>query len=291
MNRTFSKPILCNNSGDFSFYLDTIDFSIEVIDNKIHQDTIEFVVRHNLTSKMLLDFLYTEKVKLFCKIKTSFCSKLFVVDYQLPQNSIFYDRNRCQRIDKIELSYYIIASENIQLKYNEELNSKLIDKEFEFTYKKGELLAISNVIQQHYSLQGTPFINIKHAPDQENKGLLFSTGKNVIDIKVGTRLNEAYTKLKRKKEAQHILNAFLAFNSILYALLSMINENVTDYENNEWYKCLEACFADEKYDDLKDFIDSMKDGDKIDINEIYRVCQSIIGNALERNIILTGRII
>lgn len=291
MNKIYSKPVLCKNSDDISYYKEDIEFSIEVLSSKIiDADKIEFTVKHLLTSSLMFNLLEKESVKMFCKIKTSIHSEFIEINPFILESTtiLFFDRKYCQSLETIEITYYIISNTNLEIGWHEEFNPSYIEKNYIFNYKKGELLGITNTAVQHYSLQGTPFINLRLAEEQEDKGLLFGTGSNVIEIKVGKSFNESYVKLQNQKYSKDILNSFLAFDAILYALFKMAVEGTNSYENTEWYKCIDVCFNDEKYDNLKDFIENMNQ--TIDVNEIYRVCQAIIGNSVERKVIFTKRL-
>ena len=279
MIRKYPKPILCNEFAETSLYKAGFDFSLILKDDeqKVNGDNVELLFDAELKSPVLEQLIQSDKADAFYKIQTSHDSKMCKFDiYNTATHNL--NRNVLARIDKIQITLYLVASSDITLVNDEELIDEV--KDFEFHFKKGDLLAVSNTETINYSLSGNSFINISLAQSQENKGLLFSSlNKQVIQIKVGPSLNDAYAVLQQKKDIKEVLNPFLAFTAILYAIEKAIFDTDNSYKDKDWYKIVEQSYESEKYDTLDDFIESMRDVFDADI--VFEEIQKILNNSLE----------
>ena len=207
------------------------------------------------------------------------------IELQIPSSKL-------ERVDKIKIVAYILTTNKMDYDWNEELKD-YFDKSFKFELSANEILGESNEEITNYRESGSSFISICKASEQSNKGLLFSIAKeNMIQVKVGDEYNEAFNKLQSEEKkvcVKDIMNSFLAFNSILYAINKMVMENepISRYSEAVWFKALDYNFEDSKYDDFESFITAMQE--KSDIDEIMRVAQSIMNNQLELKTIDTWR--
>lgn len=279
MIRKYPKPILCNEFVETSLYKEGFDFVLILKDDeqKVNGDNVELFFEAKLNSPVLEQFIQSGKANAFYKIQTSHDSKMCKFNiYDIATHKL--NRNVLSRIDKIQVTLYLVATDDIVLVNDEELIDEVGG--FDFHFKKGDLLAISNTETINYSLSGNSFINISLAQSQENKGLLFSSlNKQVIQIKVGPSLNEAYAVLQQKKDIKEVLNPFLAFTAILYAIEKAIFDTDNSYKDKDWYKIIEQSFDSEKYDTLDEFIESMRD--VFDADVVFDEIQKILNNSLE----------
>ncbi len=282
MIRKYPKPVLCSDFSESSLYKESYSFNVKIMEDehKILNDMIEISFETSLNSSVLLELIKNNKAQMFYKIQTNRFSKL----YNGEPNVVLthkIDKSQLDRIDKIQISLQVVASEDIALKDDDELIDEISN--YEFNYSKNELLAISNTDVLNYSLSGTPFINLSLAEKQENKGLLFSSLNNqVIQIKVGPSFNDAYAKLAKKRDLKDVINPFLAFSAILYAIEKAISDKEKTYKEKDWYNLLDQSFESDKYDNLEDFIDSMADNFDVDI--VFEIVQRILNNSLETKI-------
>ena len=278
MIRKYPKPVLCGDLAGASLYKEIYSFELSLSDEcTIKNDVVRLIFSAKLNSNYLHYLIKDKKAKPFYKIQTNRYSRLFECDIN---ETIVHDLNKSflDRIDKIQISLMVVADTNIDYSNGDELID--VAKDFSFFYKKGELMAISNIESLNYKLSGNPFINISLAETQEGKGLLFSSsGNEVIQIKVGRSLNDAYAKLQMKRDVKDILNPFLAFTAILYALEKAISDDEQSYKEKDWYKILDQSFDSDTYDSLDDFIESMRDNFDADI--IFDVVQKMLNNSLE----------
>ena len=231
MIRKYPKPVLCGDLAGASFYKDAYSYAISLLDCSVKSECIELVFSASLNSNYLIDLLSNNKATAYYKVQTNRYSVL------LPFNigeTVYHSlsKNILDRIDKIHLNLMIIANDDFTYSNSNELIAEVANLNFGF--KKSELMAVSNIETLNYSLSGNPFINISLAESQEDKGLLFSSlNKEVIQIKVGKSLNEAYAKLQLNRDAKDILNPFLAFSAILYSVEKAIYDEDESYKNND----------------------------------------------------------
>ena len=280
MVRKYPKPILCGGDTDFSFYRNNYLFTVSLNEHNIKNNTLNISFTPTLNSQFLWNLLNENKIKAFYKVETKKYS--YLSEFNFQENSVCQiDKNTLERVDNIKLTLMLIADTDFFFTNCDELIDEV--KNLNFNFRKNELMAISNTEILNYQLSGNAFINISLSKDQENKGLKFaSTNKEVIQIKVGSSLNEAYTQLQQKRDAKDILNPFLAFNAILYAIEKAIFDTEKKYKESNWYSILEQAFDSDNYDSLEDFIEEMHEGFDADI--IFEEVQKMINNSLELRI-------
>lgn len=288
MLKYYSKPVL--TSDDNSAYKEGL-FDLEIVDNKVEEQFVKLVIQLNLKSTIVRELLDKNIAQLGIKTRTNLLTKYEnVINYD-DTIEIFVEKNKLERMDVISCVAYIVSNNEYLYKWNEELKD-IYEKDYEFEFHQNEILAESTEDKLNYSASGKPFISLCHVPAQSNNGLLFSVDTpNMIQVKIGTELNEAYTKLRnddKKVSVKGILDSFTAFNSILYALTkTILSDNPEEFKDREWYKALDYCFNDSKYQDFDSFIASMVESK--DLDEIYRISQSILNNQVEVKIVDTWR--
>lgn len=290
MLKRYSIPVLTND--DNSAYKEDCKFEISIVDQQTTKTDASISISVKMNSKLLNEYLSTSKAKFGLRISTNLntCFKEYpsisdIIELKIPVDKL-------ERIDKIKVIGYILTTEKMTYIWNDELKD-IYDKSFEFELLQNEILGESNEEITNYRESGSSFIKICRATEQSNKGLLFSiASENMIQIKVGDEYNESFNKLQSEEKkvcVKDIMNSFLAFNSILYAINKMVMEedHISKYSESLWFKALDYNFDDEKYDDFESFIEAMKD--KSDIDEIMRVSQCIMKNQLELKTIDTWR--
>ena len=289
MLKYYSKPVLTNEEN--SSYQKEIKFNLSIIDSSIDNEFIKMIIKIEMTSEVLKSYLVNQRASIGIKIKTNLYTKFEPITAEEETYEILVEKNKLERYDSINCVAYIITNEELQFNWNEELRN-IYDRNWIFNFKKNEIMAESSEDKLDYRVSGTPFISLSEVSDQDGKGLLFSIDTpNMIQVKIGKELNEAIGKLRneeKKVSVKGILDTFIVFNSILFSLMKiMTSEEYVSYKEKEWYKALDYCFEDEKYDSFDDFIIAMQND--IDINEIYRVTQVLLNNQLEVKIIDTWR--
>ncbi len=290
MLKRYSIPVL--TSEENSAYKENFKFDISIVDQRTTKEHAIINIKVDMNSNTLSKLLNDSSAKFGLRVSTNlntffteYSSISEVIELQIPSSQL-------ERVDKIKIVAYILTAKKLTYDWNEELK-EYFEKDFSFDLLPNEILGESNEELTNYKESGSSFISICKATEQSNKGLLFSIAKeNMIQVKVGDEYNEAFNKLQieeKKVCVKDIMNSFLAFNSILYAINKMVMENepITRYSETIWFKALDYNFEDTKYDDFESFIVSMQE--KSDIDEIMRIAQTIMNNQLELKTIDTWR--
>lgn len=290
MLKRYSIPVL--TSEDNSAYKDEFRFDISIIDQRTTKEAAILTIKVDMNSNTLNNYLQTTKAKFGLRISSNlntffneYSSIIEPIEVSIPSNQL-------ERVDKIKVVGYILTNGKMVYNWNEELKD-YFEKSFNFELSPNEILGESNEEITNYRESGSSFISICKASEQSNKGLLFSIAKeNMIQVKVGDEFNEAFNKLQSEEKkvcVKDVMNSFLAFNSILYAINKMVMENepLSNYSEAIWFKALDYNFDDSKYDDFESFILAMQE--KSDIDEIVRIAQTIMNNQLELKTIDTWR--
>lgn len=287
MIRKYPVPILCNDLEDASFYKDCFNFEIAIIEHRFIQNFLNITFEIKLDSPFLISIIEHKMANLYLKVKTNHFSELVKLD-NIGVNTYNLLKTKLDRIDKIYLSAQIVSYEEVKIHEVSDIKDDF--SSIEFSYDPNHLLGITNVEVLNYKTSGYPFINISLSEQQEGKGLKFKSADNqVIQIKVGKSFNEAYTKINKKRDKSYkdVLNTYLAFDAILYAIEKSISDENNTYLDKDWFKILDQSFNSENYESLKDFILQMREHHDIDL--VFSVVQSILNNSLENRIITVAK--
>ncbi|MBP5444820.1 MAG: hypothetical protein J6Y28_01485 [Acholeplasmatales bacterium] len=290
MLKRYSIPVL--TSEENSAYRDNYKFDISIVDQRTTKEFAVISVKVDMNSETLNNYLNSLSAKIGLRISTNLHT--FFNEYSgiSEDLEVKIPVTQLERIDKIKIVGYILTSKKVIYDWNEELK-EIYEQSYKFELLPNEILGESNEEITNYREAGSSFISICKASDQSNKGLLFSIAKeNMIQVKVGDEYNESFNKLQSEEKkvcVKDIMNSFLAFNSILYAINKMVMEDepIDKYSKNVWFKALDYNFDDPKYDDFESFITAMQD--KCDVDEIMRIAQAIMNNQLELKTIDTWR--
>lgn len=291
MLKHYSKPVLTPEEN--SSYKKEYTFKLSVLDSCVENETVQIIFSAELNSSVIRTLLEKKEASFGIKITTEIKSYYFEFDINTNPMVVNLKKAELLRIDKIKCRAYVIAEQEIDYLWNNELKD-YYEKEYVFHFNKKQVMAESDEEKLDYKSKAESFIKLCKADFQEGKGMFFSVdGANVIQIKVGPQLLENYSKLQsneKKFVVKDIMNSFMALTSITYALLRIItdgSDKLSNYKEKEWFKALSSSYSDDKYESLEDFINTMID--VIDINEIYRISQKILNNQVEMKIIDTWR--
>ncbi|MGN1295424.1 MAG: hypothetical protein ACI4U5_03360 [Bacilli bacterium] len=289
MLKNYSKPVLTNELN--SSYKDCYCFTISINEAKVDSGTVKIRISNELNSEVLTKYISDGIAYLGVRIISNFRSKFIKFESLQQEYYVDVDIGDLNPIDTIKCVAYIYTKTNITYPWNKELKD-YYDDGMEFLYNNNEVLAESNEERVEFSSSAEPFISLKASDERDNKGLLFDINSpNMITVKVGKKFNEAYKKLQSEDKrvcVKDILNSFLAFNSILYAITCLsMKDDISEDVEKEWYKSLDYCFDEKCYESLEDFIYMMHEN--INLDEIYRITQNILNNQLEYKVIETWR--
>ena len=287
----YSKPVLTGNSD--SSYLSNIVFDLQILDAdkiQIKDDVILVKIKIDINSQSLLNLIENNKAKLGIRVKATYFIKYINYDIHQENVEIIIDTRDLKNIDTISFIAYITANEEIALDYSpEELKEEY--KGYTFSFLKNEIMAESNREKFDYQANGNPFIQIIKCADQV--GISFSAKEqNVINVRLNEETNIAFNKLQNETlqvSPKKIMNTFITYNAILYALLKVLVDGVDCYSETEWFKTLEYNFNLDGFDDLKSYLKSISGstiGD-LDIDSLIQTVQSLIHNKLSENIVST----
>jgi len=276
----FSYPVLTNrlNSG----YKDDFYFTIESCGNQILNNNFEVSLSINLNSSNLSKLLKERKANLYIKVYADIYKNAFLSSFDNAIN-ITIPINELLNNDTITITAYLLANENFDLKWNDEMEDvyKVVDS---YSVRKNDILAISNFIKFYYYDSSESLIKLQKEEGLENKGFLISIkSPNYITIRVSPELNEAYAILRNSNEKKHIVNSTFAFIAISSALIQLANQidfnDDYNYKEFPWFKVIENSFK-LKGINLDDILDQYNENK--DINIIFENTHIFINNNFER---------
>ncbi len=270
-----------------SGYNEEIKFELNCTKQMIGKKELECELSYVLSSVFLKNLIEDEKAELYVKVKTSVVTKM----YKCLSNRISINYEDIAESDTIGITLYIVAKENCIIKNNSELN-EIYGDDYEYALRPNDILAISNTEELIYNLNGNDFIKFFASEEQNGKGIKIDCdGSNYIRIVIGTEFNTAYVNVKGDIELRNIINTNLVFECFVYILIE-IAQNKDEYHENDWYTALDQLMGTldvgDTNMDIETFIDIANDGDRINMEYIFKIAQELINNELENSMIKIG---
>jgi|GEM_PF-3658632 len=285
MLKDYGKPVL--TSEDNSAYKPTIRFVLENTENKNESGSIKMVFKCSTNSEIIKGLLESGKAYFGIKIRNSMHSKFYCLEYGKDIYEINISRDLLSKHDTIRCTAYALSTYSYHYGYNQELNS-LYDESLEFDFNANEIMAESNEELINYH-EGDPYIRVAKDSNLEGKGIEFHTGSNVIQIKVGDSLMQAYQKLQvpsNKVNPKSIINSLLAFNAIFYTLLVAVTcDDFEEKRGTELFKAMESGFEDPSGKTLGEVIAELRSGADHDIDTLVNIAQKMVNNSVENSFV------
>lgn len=288
MLKDYGKPVLTNEIN--SAYKPTVRFVLENVDNKNASGCIKMIFKCSTNSETLKSLMNSGKAYFGIKIRNSMHSKFYCLAYGEDSYEIKISRDLLSRHDTIKCTAYILSSYPYHYVFNNELNS-LYDENLEFDFNANEIMAESNEENIVYH-EGDPYIRITKDSNREGKGIEFHTGSNVVQIKVGDTMMQAYQKLQiesNKVNPKFLINSLLAYNAIFYTLLAAATCNdFGSMKQSELFKAMESGYESPSGKTLGEFIEELRADDDFNIDALVEVAQAMVKNNVENSFIETA---
>lgn len=277
---SFPYPVLdFNESG----YKDNIIFEIDESDCTFDHGQMKLKIDCKMNSDYLSELIDAGKAEIVFKITSNAVTKIYNFDMLKPVYLINHPTKELLDIDTIYITSYITLKEDLKIVWSPEFKA-YFDEDYEFDAPAFVRLAVSNPIRLNYLLKNPDFIKITETPDMDGAGIKFGCNDpNYIRIYVGAEFNQAYvSNAQQDLNAKSLTNVILVSDALIYTIMQLIKEGTEHYSDNEWYRALaQASVFDEV--SLDDFIAEM--ANDIQIDEVFRVVQEIMNNAIENTVI------
>lgn len=275
----FPYPVLDENG---SGYKSGISFSIDETEHLFDHGQLKIKIKLDLSSQYLKDLIINGKAEIVFKFTSDIHTNIYKFETIKPVYTIKHSTNKLLSIDTLHIVASIINTEPLTISYNDEF-MEFFGKDYNFEAPAHIRLAVSNEVKLNYLLKNPDFIRITKRDDMDDNGISFSCqDSQYIRIFVGEKFNNAYATNKELEEVKSLTNIILVSNALIYTIVQLAKDGVDEYSDYEWYKALSQSSA---FDELSidDFISEMNED--LQIDEIFKIVQVIMNNAIEKTII------
>lgn len=282
----YPYPVLCDEETS---YKDSVIFNITYVRNSFLGDKLVFELDINMNSESLKTLIIENKAKMYIKMQSNIYAFMVPIDVVTGKCYIDVEVSKIQVNDTLKFVAYILANENIELTYQEEMLD-IYQGEYIAKVRKKDVLAKSNEETLSYNASNNDFIRFSVVDELSGKGYCIRIYENYINVCVSPEFNGAYGIVKNnKKEICTVFDCHLVFEVFIFVLVKFVQEN-EDYKGKEVYLLFEQIFIQTSgYKDMESFIANAVDDGNIDMTQIYEVAHKMVNNQIENSIVTVSK--
>jgi len=276
----YPYPVLLETE---SSYKDNIKFSLEFDKEFFTAKEVSFRFKVNLNSKYLLQHINEGALKVIVKLQSNIY--INTTNVNVGDNAIVkVPVEKLMNNDTLKFTAYVLASEEFELKYNDELID-VYDAGYQEQVKKNGVLAISNQEVLSYNPNNNDFIKFAVDEDMKGKGYRIGFADKYINVYVSSEFNGAYGQIKNDPNVSVIFGSHIIFEVFVYTLVEMVQRD--DIEE-EWYQLFVQMIEQqgESYDDFKS---RAKDEDNVQMDEVFALAHLLTNYYIEKSIIMIAQ--
>ncbi len=251
-NVKFTYPILCDFNDDYK----DVDFFAGIYDKSVSQTrkSTKFEVLISINNKKIIDMINNDDLKVLLKIYCSNTKYRNTFTLKIGINEVIIDNKDINK--RVEVTTLIVANKDIFNYNNESFNDDYNGKYFNI--KKGNIFAIGKYQSLYIEKDINEFtkinsvITIVKADGDNYEPVNYEGDKIRITInKDSFSIYEMYAKFSNA-----IVNSMIIVPALMYVLDSLIDVDITEYEDKKWYrvlskKCSEVIKQDFSIDYIK----------------------------------------
>ncbi len=282
----YPYPVL-NDEG--SSYKEGVVFEITYVRNSFMGEKMIFELDVNMNSECLKTLILENRAKMYAKLQSNIFAFLVPIDVVEGKCYIDVEVSKIQANDTLRFVAYVLANEDIELAYHEEMLD-IYQGDYIAKVRKKDVLAKSNEETLSYNSSNNDFIKFSVMDELSGNGYCIKINENFINVCVGPEFNGAYGIVKNnKKEVCNVFDSHLVFEVFVFALVEFVQE-YEDSKNKEVYLLFEQIFMQTSgYKDMASFITNVMDDGKIDMAQIYEVAHKMVNNQIENSIIAVSK--
>lgn len=276
----YPYPVLLETE---SSYKDNIKFSLEFDKEFFSAKEVSFRFKINLNSKYLLQHITEGALKVIVKLQSNIY--INTTNANVGDNVIVkVPVEKLMNNDTLKFTAYVLASEEFELKYNDELID-VYDAGYQEQVKKNGVLAISNQEVLSYNPNNNDFIKFAVDEDMKGKGYRIGFADKYINVYVSSEFNGAYGQIKNDPNVSVIFGSHIIFEVFVYALVEMVQRD--DIEE-EWYQLFVQMIEQqgESYDDFKS---RAKDENNVQMDQVFALAHLLTNYYIEKSIIMIAQ--
>lgn len=276
----YPYPVLLETE---SSYKDNIKFSLEFDKEFFSAKEVSFRFKVNLNSKYLLQHINEGALKVIVKLQSNIyinTTNVNVGDSAIVKVPV----EKLMNNDTLKFTAYVLASEEFELKYNDELID-VYDAGYQEQVKKNGVLAISNQEVLSYNPNNNDFIKFAVDEDMKGKGYRIGFADKYINVYVSSEFNGAYGQIKNDPNVSVIFGSHIIFEVFVYTLVEMVQRD--DIEE-EWYQ-LFVLMIEQQGESYDDFKSRAKDEDNVQMDEVFALAHLLTNYYIEKSIIMIAQ--
>lgn len=289
MRKTYDFPYPILKNDWTSSYRPDCNFEIlDIADAEFENNNFIIKLQIVLQSDTLEKYLLNNKCCIYIGYITDTARRLVRVNTSNQQFGLQIPVSLLKSVDTINVYSYIIAEENFEIEYTDEMDKNYNIGQPMFITKK-DILAISNTLEFFYNRTGETIIQFTEVKDEGFKDFKVDlSGDNYINIQISHAINEGYQRIKdsKNKSSMGLLNASFVHLALVHTLSILASNGVEEHMNKRWFKVLVQVFSGRNID-IKRELQEMSNN--IDVIKIYDFTQKFMNNYFEQSIVLAGR--
>ena len=266
-----------------SSYRDDVKFVLEFDKEFFSSKEVSFRFKINLNSQYLRKHIEEEKLKVIIKFQSNIYIKTTEVNIG-DVSIVKVPTEKLMNNDTLRFTAYILACEEFDLQYHNELID-VYDDDYKERVKKNGVLAISNQEILSYNPSNNDFIKFAVDDDMKGKGYRIGFVDKHINVYVSSEFNVAYGQLKSFPDSRTIFDAHIIFEVFVYALVEVVQRE--DIEE-EWYQ-LFVQMIEQQGESFDDFKNRVRDDGNIQMDEVYALAHLLTNYYIEKSVIMIAQ--
>lgn len=272
-----------------SSYRPDCNFEIlDIADAEFENNNFIIKLQMVLQSATLEKYLSNNKCCIYIGYMTDTARRMIRVNNPNKHFALQIPVSSLKSVDTINVYSYMIAEENFEMDYTDEMDQNYNIGQPMFITKK-DILAISNTLEFFYNRTGETIIQFTEIKEEGFKDFRIDlSGDNYINIQISHAINEGYQRIKdsKNKISMGLLNASFVHLALVHTLSILASNGIDEHINKRWFKVLVQVFSGRNID-IKKELQEMSNN--VDIIKIYDYTQKFMNNYFEHSIILAGK--
>lgn len=278
----YPYPVLLEED---SSYKKDIEFTLEYDKEFFADKEIRFKFKVMLTSDYLKKNIDCGFLKAVIKMQSNiFITTVLINPTKEDFAIVRIPTSVLTQNDTLKFTAYILANDNFELTYNNELVD-MYDSDYCETVKRNSVLAISNQEVLSYNPSNNDFIKFAVVEDMKGKGFNITFGDKHIIVNISPEFNEAYGRVKNNFDINTIFGAHLVFEVFVYTLVEVVQREGFE---EEWYD-LFIQMLEQTVESFDDFKMKVIDDERIQMDKIFECAHLLTNNYIEKSLILISQ--
>lgn len=260
----FPYPVLRNDRTVFTSYKREFYFKIDIDEPQNGNGEYVFNLNYDTNSGTIKSLLEDGLVSIYISYQTNVVKRTILLDKTPFDIHIPY--SILQSFDEIVFSAKVIANNDFELKYNDEMDDAY-NLDLPYFITKKDIIAIANDISFDFNKTGKTIIKLIKSDDLSSSFVVDINDDDFILIKINPNFKKSYDTIQLKQSEIEIpiismIHSSLINMAMINVFMKLINEGYERHSQKRWFKVIKNTFNakdiifEEELEDLKNDNDS-----------------------------------